>query len=66
MAVVELKVFAKRIILTYLTEYKLLVNTVKIKEGFVSARSPLGFGKGPINFSPSRIRLSQFKHTSCT
>lgn len=41
MAAVELKVFAKRMILTYLTEDKLLVNAVKMKKGFVSARSPL-------------------------
>lgn len=39
--VVELQVFAKGLVLTYLREDKLLVNAVKIKEGFVSARSPL-------------------------
>lgn len=38
---VELQVFAKGLVLTRLREDKLLVNAVKNKEGFVSARSPL-------------------------
>lgn len=61
-------------ILISLKEDKLLVSAVKIKEGFfpcqVSAylvlSAYLGPGKAPINFSPSRIWLSQFKHTGCT
>lgn len=55
-------------ILISLKEDKLLVNAVKIKEGFFQCQvsAYLGPGKAPINFSPSRIWLSQFKHTGCT
>lgn len=55
-------------ILIYLKEDKLLVSAVKIKEGFFQCQvsAYLDPGKAPINFSPSRIWLSQFKHTGCT
>lgn len=54
-------------ILIYLKEDKLLVSAVKIKEGFFQCQvsAYLGLGKAPINFSPGRIWLTQFKHTSC-